>query len=224
MRHYRGDEAGAFYHKDFQRDRMDLVEKMTCHKTDAAPKVAVPKTHTTTNTERVPPAAPKPVVQAPRIVPRPPVVPQQQQQQLSLSSQQEIVAQLQKQQQHLKAPEILPANSQLDAAARLHDAIEQEVNRRLKERLQAAAVSRNAISAMMMHRQPVPAQRDLRALHWNSAGFRGLSLQTQLLQMQQAKQQGNLDPNMFQLTAWPRMASDGLDELPSTNIQGAKTA
>mmetsp|Transcript_26295 Transcript_26295/g.73446 ORF Transcript_26295/g.73446 Transcript_26295/m.73446 type:complete len:428 (+) Transcript_26295:807-2090(+) len=32
MRHYRGEEAGAFYHKDFQKDNLDLVEKMTCHK------------------------------------------------------------------------------------------------------------------------------------------------------------------------------------------------
>merc|ERR1719162_60503 len=34
MRHYRGEEAGAFYHKDFQRDRLEMVEEMTCHKAD----------------------------------------------------------------------------------------------------------------------------------------------------------------------------------------------
>jgi len=34
MRHYRGEEAGAFYHKDFQRGRLDLVEQMTCHKAE----------------------------------------------------------------------------------------------------------------------------------------------------------------------------------------------
>lgn len=32
MRHYRGEEAGAFFHKHFRRGRMDLVEKMTCYK------------------------------------------------------------------------------------------------------------------------------------------------------------------------------------------------
>jgi hypothetical protein len=32
MRHYRGEESGAFYHKDFQKDRLDLVEKMACQK------------------------------------------------------------------------------------------------------------------------------------------------------------------------------------------------
>jgi len=32
QRHLRGEEAGAFFHKLFQRGRLDLVEKMTCHK------------------------------------------------------------------------------------------------------------------------------------------------------------------------------------------------
>lgn len=36
MRHYRGPEAGAFFHKHFRRGRMDLVEKMSCYK-PAAP-------------------------------------------------------------------------------------------------------------------------------------------------------------------------------------------
>lgn len=29
-RHFRGKEAGAYYHKDFQKDRLDLAEQMTC--------------------------------------------------------------------------------------------------------------------------------------------------------------------------------------------------
>ena len=41
MRHYRGDESGAFYHEEFQRGRLDLVEKMTCHK-GAPGETAVP--------------------------------------------------------------------------------------------------------------------------------------------------------------------------------------
>eukprot|EP00542_Grammatophora_oceanica_P015012 CAMPEP_0194036962 /NCGR_PEP_ID=MMETSP0009_2-20130614/9337_1 /TAXON_ID=210454 /ORGANISM="Grammatophora oceanica, Strain CCMP 410" /LENGTH=398 /DNA_ID=CAMNT_0038678937 /DNA_START=154 /DNA_END=1350 /DNA_ORIENTATION=- len=32
QRHLRGEEAGAFFHKYFQRGRLDLVEKMTCYK------------------------------------------------------------------------------------------------------------------------------------------------------------------------------------------------
>ncbi|EEC43424.1 predicted protein [Phaeodactylum tricornutum CCAP 1055/1] len=42
MRHYRGPEAGAFYHKDFQKGRLDLVEQMTCHKIEP-PKSSVTK-------------------------------------------------------------------------------------------------------------------------------------------------------------------------------------
>jgi len=37
MRHYRGTEAGAFFHKHFRRGRLDLVEKMTCSKPGASP-------------------------------------------------------------------------------------------------------------------------------------------------------------------------------------------
>ena len=41
MRHYRGEEAGAFYHKDFKKDRLDLVEQMSCHKVDMKAPVAM---------------------------------------------------------------------------------------------------------------------------------------------------------------------------------------
>ena len=34
QRHLRGEDAGAFFHKLFLRGRLDLVEKMTCHKLD----------------------------------------------------------------------------------------------------------------------------------------------------------------------------------------------
>jgi hypothetical protein len=32
VRHYRGDDAGAFFHKDFHQGRFDMVEQMTCYK------------------------------------------------------------------------------------------------------------------------------------------------------------------------------------------------
>ena len=41
MRHYRGEEAGAFYHKDFQRGRLELVEQMTCHKAEPQSAAAI---------------------------------------------------------------------------------------------------------------------------------------------------------------------------------------
>ena len=31
MRHYRGDEAGAFFHEDFQEGRLDMAEHMSCY-------------------------------------------------------------------------------------------------------------------------------------------------------------------------------------------------
>lgn len=37
-RHYKGDDAGAFYHKHFQKGRTDLVEKMSCYKPMSACK------------------------------------------------------------------------------------------------------------------------------------------------------------------------------------------
>ena len=38
MRHYRGPDAGAFFHKHFQKGRLDLVEKMSCYKPVAPSK------------------------------------------------------------------------------------------------------------------------------------------------------------------------------------------
>jgi HSF-type DNA-binding len=39
-RQYRGEETGAFFHVDFRRDRLDLVEKMACYKQESG-KVVV---------------------------------------------------------------------------------------------------------------------------------------------------------------------------------------
>lgn len=36
QRHLRGEDAGAFFHKHFIRGRLDLVDKMTCHKDDGS--------------------------------------------------------------------------------------------------------------------------------------------------------------------------------------------
>lgn len=49
MRHYRGPEAGAFFHKHFRRGRMDMVEKMTCAK-PAAPQSSSSKNNTARST------------------------------------------------------------------------------------------------------------------------------------------------------------------------------
>jgi hypothetical protein len=206
MRHYRGEEAGAFYHKDFQRDRLDLVEKMTCHKAEPVKVTPVRKTVE----KRIPVTATQSVAQT--IVQR-----QSVQQPIPMVQNPEIVAKLQQQQQQLKLPEIRQPS--LNAAERLNAAIELEVTRRLEERIQAAAVSRHAL-ALMQQQINTPLQRPIQ---WNAAA-RLSGLQAQLLAMHQQKQQRNMDASCFSYGTFARMDTQGLDELPPTNIQGAKTA
>jgi hypothetical protein len=202
MRHYRGEDAGAFYHKDFQKDRLDLVEEMTCHKAEP-PKAPVAKKTTlkaTCEPAATPAVPPQPIQ---RLVPRPATA----QQPMPIKQPAKIVAQLQ--QQQLKAPE-------LGAAERLNAAIEAEVTRRLKERIQHAAMSRHALAVMQQQlNPPTPARQQ-----WNLAAG---SLQARLIQMQQQKQQLGLDPSCVAFTGLRRQPK-GLGELPHTNIQGAKTA
>jgi hypothetical protein len=202
MRHYRGDEAGAFYHKDFKKDRMDLVEQMTCHKAEPLKAQAMRKTQ---QTPSEPAAAPAQSVQ--RLVPRPAAA---QHQQLPVPQPRELVAQLQLQQQQLNVPELSPAE-------KLNAAIEMEVTRRLKERIQAAAVSRQALALVQQHLNPPSQSRT----QWNMAAG---SLQAHLLQIQQQKLQQGYEASCVPLsTGFPRMEA-GLEDLPRTNIQGAKTA
>lgn len=208
MRHYRGEEAGAFYHKDFQKDRMDLVEQMSCHKAEP-PKAPVAK-------KNQPPAEPAaPVEAAPKVVQRLSTP-----QQSPMPQPPKVVAQLQRQQQQLKVPlpEMQP-RPQFDAAERLNAAIELEVTRRLKERIQAAAISRHALAMM----QPIapPTLRAPQSLQWSSPA----SLQAHLLRMQQQKQQLSLEASCLAFGSYPLMRDNqGLEKLPPTNIQGAKTA
>ena len=221
MRHYRGEESGAFYHKDFKKDRLDLVEKMTCHK--AEPVKSPPAVSTAAAAARKAEAeATEQIIAKPAGLPTKPAVddqlplrpavpaqPQPQQQRVPVSQPPEITARLQQQLQGLnKVPD-------LDAAERLHAAIELEVNRRLNERIEAAAMSRRAIESAMLRSQ-LNAPRGLPLF--------GGSLQTQLLRMQQQKQQMGLEAACLAFSGFPRMEVQGLDELPPTNIQGAKTA
>lgn len=123
MRHYRGEESGAFYHDDFQRDRLDLVEKMTC-KSEQPPKAVAAITKA--------PAAKKLFHKAVSAAPR-----------SEVGLQQTVVPRS----LHTAVPEA-PVQAPLNAppativASQLDAAIEAEVNRRLEERLQQAALSR----------------------------------------------------------------------------------
>jgi HSF-type DNA-binding len=237
MRHYRGEEAGAFYHKDFKRDRLDLVEQMTCHKLDgpkapaavsavaALKKSKVVKETAERAVLRVTavPAAPK-ATTAQRMVAiaRPVPLPQQ----LPIPQPANITAQLQRQLQNINAVQEIP---QMDAAERLHAAIELEVNRRLKERIQVAALSRHALAMMQQQQRQLnaaaPTLRDPRTLGLNLVGgHHPSSLQAQLLQMQQRKHQFGMDASCLAFANMPRRDMQGLDNLPPSNVQGAKTA
>lgn len=123
MRHYRGDESGAFYHKDFQKDRLDLVEQMTCKaETPTKSIAAIAKTLPATKKPGQKPAASIPKTEN---VLRAGVQ----------SSIQSVASEIPMQAPINAAPATIVA-SHLDAA------IEIEVTRRLQERLQQVALSR----------------------------------------------------------------------------------
>ena len=255
MRHYRGDESGAFYHKDFQRERLDLVEQMSCLKSEppkaplamkaSQPKPSPPQpaetemsgaaTKPQTDTDVACPVAPKAASLVARL--ERPAAPQQ-----PIPQPADVIARLQQQQQTLKTAEDF-------AAERLNAAIEAEVTRRLNERIQAAqkaALSRLVLVQQLGAGQPsraaipaaipapsIPQHRPISSATATSAARQQWSmaagnLKTQLLLLQQKKQSlgASSDGSCLGLPApgLPRMDTKGLDELPRTNIQGAKTA
>jgi HSF-type DNA-binding len=139
QRHYRGEEAGAFYHPEFLKDRLDMVEKMTC-KLDgpaSAPKAKPMTSKSSSSGSRTtkskakngsgvrPPTQSRPLVTlnaaqvvgnyVPPLPPRPPVA--------------------------------QPTSANLSAA------IELEVARRLEERISAATFSRQALAMLEQQQQ-----------------------------------------------------------------------
>mmetsp|Transcript_14932 Transcript_14932/g.28017 ORF Transcript_14932/g.28017 Transcript_14932/m.28017 type:complete len:422 (+) Transcript_14932:176-1441(+) len=250
---YKGDEAGAFYHKDFQKDRLDLVEKMTCQKTtaessvkpapaqhaamtqeetcnkEALPASAVSNAHIPSSEQQpaprrasmptlhsvVPPAVRRASVAAPLPTSASMVSPAmpQQQQQCHHDQQHQInfpPPALPKQ----EMPE-LPSQSSL-VAAKINAAIELEVSRRLQERIKAAAAQMSqmtgghaALSALLPQHPTIPPLNDS-----------STSLRAKLIQMQQQKERMQI----LAMTGMIPMPSQGLEEMPKTNIQGAKTA
>lgn len=215
MRHYRGEEAGGFYHKLFKKDRRDLVEQMTCHKVELQAPRAVHKAAKSTA------VAPRPVktrtdqkmANVPRV-----------QQLLSVPPTIDMAAQLQN---RLSLSSL--QDSQIGAAERLNAAIELEVARRIKERIQAAAVSRTTFAFMNpFNHQQIPVSANL---PWNAMGG---GFQAQLHQMQQQKNQLGLAAHFApEPLKQPRdlgeqfashVESKGLEKAPHMNIRSAKTA
>lgn len=112
MRHYRGPEAGSFFHKDFQRGQLEMAEKMTCYK---------PET-------------------------------------LRRSAKKPKAAKSRKSEQ--KASEAMAANVNINAQKAAMDtelAIELEVARRLRQRMDAATISQQAQLVAMQQQQKLQA-------------------------------------------------------------------
>jgi HSF-type DNA-binding len=167
QRHLRGEHAGAFYHKHFIRGRLDLVERMTCHKDDGTTmdmkQKFIPRTAVTSGES----ASVRDVVA--RDAPNTTLTVQQtqfqlQQQLLQLQQMQEQLQSLQQLQQqnfmrhqhdqqaeHFRGPVQQQQALQLPSRQeskdgnsfdRLNAAIDLEVSRRLSGRVQATASDR----------------------------------------------------------------------------------
>jgi hypothetical protein len=243
VRHYRGDEAGAFYHENFRKNRIDLVEKMTCYKEPQKPnpdgKTSKLSLSTSTAKSSRSPARP-----APNKIPARAAV------------------------QQIQAPDImgpallqrnapppgsfnLPTASLLNSAASvqamqstpnasdINAAIEQEVARRLQERINAAAVSRQAMALLQLNQAraqvlpslafrqqpmplPSPSFANASTLYQpnNSMNLNPIVLAL-LAQELAAKEKAAFKPQPQEA---PYMRRHGRGSLPPTNIQGAKTA
>lgn len=248
-RHYKGDEAGAFYHKDFQKDRLDLTEKMTCHKVQdsatssemeqpstvrnasaeskmddknaragvslssiALPSIVRRASNATTirTTSLLAHAFPQPLLSVP--------VPKQQRSGHFYEP-------------HQSLPSLYNmadmSNSQDSlVAAKINAAIEMEVSRRLQERIKVAAAHMTHVPrghAALNNFLPLTSpkatvQRTLPVADVVSATT--ASLRAKLAQMQQQKER----MQYLAMTGMIPVPSQGLGEMPKTNIQGAKTA
>eukprot|EP00526_Cylindrotheca_closterium_P017009 CAMPEP_0113615764 /NCGR_PEP_ID=MMETSP0017_2-20120614/7879_1 /TAXON_ID=2856 /ORGANISM="Cylindrotheca closterium" /LENGTH=310 /DNA_ID=CAMNT_0000525031 /DNA_START=194 /DNA_END=1126 /DNA_ORIENTATION=+ /assembly_acc=CAM_ASM_000147 len=200
MRHYRGEEAGAFYHNLFRKDRLDLVEQMTCHKEQLASQSA-------SKIAKVAQVAPRPMAQQ-----QP-----QQQQNMPAPLGDEIMAKLRTQ---LSISGLQAPPPQVSSAQRLNAAIELEVARRIQERIKAAAVSRQTlafVNQLQQQQQQAPVQQA--PLAYN--------LQAQFLQQQQfaMMNKGLQKPlGLGDLLSAPAEGTMGLEQLPSVNVPSARTA
>jgi hypothetical protein len=163
QRHLRGEEAGAFFHKLFQRGRLDMVEKMTCYKPDQNKPSMMAGMGMGMGGK-----TPSQMVSF-----RDPVSSRHQPMNRSLMSMQQQSQHMQQQslmnsmQEQLGRSPMHPPSQRSGAGGqggasgsqasgeggmgsvdRLNAAIELEVNRRLKERITAATLSRQALALM----------------------------------------------------------------------------
>jgi hypothetical protein len=257
MKCHKGDETGAYYHKDFQKDRLDLAEKMTCIKSSepidsngatvnfvdthapsaASPTVVVPPlgAEQLSNLSRmsVPSfadVAPSTMPKASAIAPLPafdsaffshlltqrrlsvpvPKHPSQSQDHYCRHQPQPLVLGVQE------------CNNQRSMVETLNAAIQLECSRRLQEQFKAAVrMSRISQEAAVVNRLlPLSMTQPNVCFNRFSTTSTTASLRIELLQLQQQKEQ----MQYLSLLGMAPITSQGLDQMPMTNIQGAKTA
>jgi len=231
VRHYRGDEAGAFYHKDFIKGRLDLVEQMTCHK-DEPPKTmseAVQKWKATLpKSESSAPAGPsrsaaagKPAAAAPPAARPPPMV----------NSVIAMPAPIRATHQHAHTQPLVAGPSipvRINGGpVDLNAAIEAEVNRRLQERIDSAAMNRQALALLEKQRRQAELHSLLEqrvmalARHQSQLRASGLTLP-------QTIDLGDVYRKLEKPAQAPTIAFTAGDNtpmaVPPRNVQGARTA
>jgi hypothetical protein len=209
IRHYRGEEAGAFHHKYFQKDRLELVEKMTCFKEGFKPfatqkeektESLLPRTHAMATREPL----------ANFLPPLPSRFPP------TMSS--------------WSANPSIQQNGLMNAPADLNAAIEMEVSRRLKGRVSsAAAMSREALAMMRSQvKPPSSTYTDHRYLaSLQQGGVPSHLIENSLVAAYREmamKQRFNSTAAHVAATSMGYDQRQWLSNLPSKNIQNAKTA
>lgn len=145
VRQYRGEEAGAYFHKNFQKDRMDLVEKMRCRKDEPAKPFCVPSPRQQAVSKQRPNIPQQPMTQNTNL------------QQIPSSTASSNIP-------YLYVPQPMALS---DASAfEINAAIEIEVARRLQEQLDAASIHRQALMMIQhqlsLHNDTITPLRDPR--------------------------------------------------------------
>lgn len=237
MRHYRGEDAGAYFRKDFQKGRVDLVEEMTCYKGPENVEVAPsPKKYKTARKKpavvRMPPGRRSPLTPSspPKLFPRAP--------QLSSLARSNIPA-ASSLVQTFAAP-IIPTQVDFDAA------IERDVARRLRSsyaapnggQLLAIQLEQQRLkTTLALHRQIQQHQKLCQLQQQQQLPYAAYALQNQTCPpmatlLLRTASRGTTSSTLPQaapkikLDTLPRVGYAARSNLPppSENIQGAKTA
>ena len=224
VRHYRGEDVGAYHHKYFQKGEFELAEKMSCYKQEP------PKPSTSLSVSKS--TAPEPASLSPHFAPlggraagaRLPSASAMPALTHSSSAVQRPAAldshglsanALSAQIQSLS----MISHSATAPATDLNVAIELEVARRVRESIDAAVLRRQALDMIQQREQQLKVTSLLRGRHlpWAQAGIERLKRLALTDAHRELGGAAKPDPTAM-------LANAPLTSLPPTNIQGAKTA